>query len=105
MLTARGFWFLVTVLALLGLSVALSSASAVLICLTLLLWFLAQWFLFHARLRAIDRHLKLERTLSTSRGVVESIWARLLGLPEDTVVHTGHGDDTTVGAERAHIAG
>ncbi|MGZ6733885.1 MAG: MBL fold metallo-hydrolase, partial [Nocardioides sp.] len=30
-----------------------------------------------------------------------SIRARLFALPADTVVHTGHGDDTTIGAERA----
>jgi glyoxylase-like metal-dependent hydrolase (beta-lactamase superfamily II) len=45
------------------------------------------------------------RSYSDADLIVESIRARLLGLPEDTVVHTGHGDDTTVGAERAHIAG
>jgi glyoxylase-like metal-dependent hydrolase (beta-lactamase superfamily II) len=31
----------------------------------------------------------------------ESIKAKLFGLPDDTVVHTGHGDDTTIGAEKA----
>jgi glyoxylase-like metal-dependent hydrolase (beta-lactamase superfamily II) len=31
----------------------------------------------------------------------ESIRAKLFGLPADTVVHTGHGDDTTIGAEKA----
>ena len=30
----------------------------------------------------------------------ESIRTRLFALPDDTVVHTGHGDDTTIGAER-----
>ena len=30
----------------------------------------------------------------------ESIRAKLFALPDDTVVHTGHGDDTTIGAER-----
>jgi glyoxylase-like metal-dependent hydrolase (beta-lactamase superfamily II) len=30
-----------------------------------------------------------------------SIRARLFPLPDDTVVHTGHGEDTTIGAERA----
>jgi glyoxylase-like metal-dependent hydrolase (beta-lactamase superfamily II) len=36
---------------------------------------------------------------------VASIRARLLELPDDTVVHTGHGDDTTIGAERAGLSG
>jgi glyoxylase-like metal-dependent hydrolase (beta-lactamase superfamily II) len=40
----------------------------------------------------------------SDRGVlVESIRDRLLTLPDDTVVHTGHGDDTTVGAERGNV--
>ena len=30
-----------------------------------------------------------------------SIRSRLLDLPDETVVHTGHGADTTIGAERA----
>lgn len=34
-----------------------------------------------------------------------SIRAKLLALPDDTVVHTGHGDDTTIGAERAGLDG
>jgi glyoxylase-like metal-dependent hydrolase (beta-lactamase superfamily II) len=31
--------------------------------------------------------------------IVASIRARLLTLPPQTVVHTGHGDTTTIGAE------
>ncbi|WP_235738494.1 MBL fold metallo-hydrolase [Nocardioides alcanivorans] len=38
----------------------------------------------------------------SDRGTLEgSIRAKLYGLPDDTVVHTGHGDDTTIGAEKA----
>ncbi|SKF62616.1 Zn-dependent hydrolase, glyoxylase [Mycobacteroides abscessus subsp. abscessus] len=33
---------------------------------------------------------------------MESITDKLLALPDDTVVHTGHGDDTTIGAEAPH---
>ena len=41
----------------------------------------------------------------SDRGVLEdSIRARLLDLPEETVVHTGHGADTTIGAERAGLS-
>jgi len=29
-----------------------------------------------------------------------SIRAKLFGLPDETIVHTGHGEDTTIGAER-----
>ena len=35
--------------------------------------------------------------------IVDSIRDRLLALPADTVVHTGHGDDTTIGAEAPHL--
>jgi len=40
------------------------------------------------------------RSFSDADVIVASIRARLLALPDDTVVHTGHGDDTTIGAER-----
>jgi glyoxylase-like metal-dependent hydrolase (beta-lactamase superfamily II) len=45
------------------------------------------------------------RSYSDGDQIVESIRARLLTLPDDTVVHTGHGDDTTIGAERARLDG
>ncbi|MEU5942045.1 MBL fold metallo-hydrolase [Micromonospora sp. NPDC047548] len=35
--------------------------------------------------------------------IVASIRTRLLTLPPETVVHTGHGDDTTIGAEAPHL--
>ena len=35
--------------------------------------------------------------------IIESIRTKLLTLPPETVVHTGHGDDTTVGAEAPGI--
>lgn len=44
------------------------------------------------------------RSFSDHDTLVESIRARLLELPDDTVVHTGHGDDTTVGAERSGLS-
>ena len=40
------------------------------------------------------------RSWSDRPTLVASIRSRLLDLPDDTVVHTGHGDDTTIGAER-----
>ena len=39
------------------------------------------------------------RSFSSRPLIEESIRARLFSLPDDTVVHTGHGDDTTIGAE------
>ena len=35
--------------------------------------------------------------------IIRSIEDRLLGLPADTLVLPGHGDDTTVGTERPHL--
>jgi len=43
------------------------------------------------------------RSFSDADLIKDSIRARLLSLPEDTVVHTGHGADTTIGAEAAHL--
>jgi glyoxylase-like metal-dependent hydrolase (beta-lactamase superfamily II) len=42
------------------------------------------------------------RSFSDFDTIVASITDRLLTLPADTVVHTGHGDSTTVGAEAPH---
>lgn len=39
------------------------------------------------------------RSFSDFPTIIGSIRTRLLSLPSETVVHTGHGDDTTVGAE------
>ncbi len=41
------------------------------------------------------------RSYSDEAVIKASIRDRLLTLPDDTVVKTGHGDDTTIGAERA----
>jgi glyoxylase-like metal-dependent hydrolase (beta-lactamase superfamily II) len=39
------------------------------------------------------------RSFSDFPTIVESIRTRLLTLPPETIVHTGHGDSTTIGAE------
>ncbi|MFT4010249.1 MAG: MBL fold metallo-hydrolase [Nocardioidaceae bacterium] len=41
------------------------------------------------------------RSFSDRPTLEASIRAKLFGLPDDTIVHTGHGDDTTIGAEKA----
>ncbi len=41
------------------------------------------------------------RSFSDEKVIVASIRRRLFDLPDETVVHTGHGADTTIGAERA----
>ncbi|GAB3860453.1 MBL fold metallo-hydrolase [Nocardioides maradonensis] len=43
------------------------------------------------------------RSFSSRPVLEESIRERLFALPDDTVVHTGHGADTTIGAERATL--
>jgi glyoxylase-like metal-dependent hydrolase (beta-lactamase superfamily II) len=43
------------------------------------------------------------RSYSDKPTILASIRARLLTLPGDTVVHTGHGDDTTIAAEEGHV--
>jgi glyoxylase-like metal-dependent hydrolase (beta-lactamase superfamily II) len=40
------------------------------------------------------------RSFSDRPTIEESIRTRLFALPDDTIVHTGHGPDTTIGAER-----
>ena len=45
------------------------------------------------------------RSFSDEDQIKESIRTRLFALGDDTVVHTGHGEDTTIGAERAGLDG
>jgi glyoxylase-like metal-dependent hydrolase (beta-lactamase superfamily II) len=44
------------------------------------------------------------RSFSDKDQILASITGRLMGLPGDTVVKTGHGDDTTIRAEKASIS-
>ena len=43
------------------------------------------------------------RSFSDFGTIIESIRTRLLTLPGETVVRTGHGADTTIGAEAPHL--
>lgn len=43
------------------------------------------------------------RSFSDFGVIIDSIRDRLLTLPPETVVHTGHGDSTTIGAELPHL--
>ena len=43
------------------------------------------------------------RSFSDFPTIIDSIRDKLLTLPPETVVHTGHGDDTTIGAEQPHL--
>jgi glyoxylase-like metal-dependent hydrolase (beta-lactamase superfamily II) len=51
--------------------------------------------LFHGGPGATGRSYSDRPTLEAS------IRAKLFALPDETVVHTGHGEDTTIGSERA----
>ena len=42
------------------------------------------------------------RSFSSFPTIIDSITTHLLTLPPDTVVHPGHGDTTTIGAEAPH---
>ncbi|HEX4868423.1 MAG TPA: MBL fold metallo-hydrolase [Acidimicrobiales bacterium] len=43
------------------------------------------------------------RSFSDFPTIIESIRTKLLTLPPDTIVHTGHGDDTRIGDEAPHL--
>lgn len=45
------------------------------------------------------------RSFSSRETIEESIRERLFALPPETVVHTGHGPDTTIGAEQERARG
>ena len=44
------------------------------------------------------------RSYSDHGAIIRSITGRLMDLPPETVVHTGHGEDTTIGAESGQFA-
>ncbi|MEV0332736.1 MBL fold metallo-hydrolase [Nocardia sp. NPDC050717] len=44
------------------------------------------------------------RSFSDFDTIIDSLRDRLLTLPEQTTVHTGHGDTTTIGAEKPALA-
>lgn len=45
------------------------------------------------------------RSFSSREVIEQSIREKLFALPDDTVVHTGHGPDTTIGAEKKRAQG
>ncbi|MGZ4429218.1 MAG: MBL fold metallo-hydrolase [Nocardioidaceae bacterium] len=45
------------------------------------------------------------RSFSDEDTIKESIRSTLFALPDETVVHTGHGDDTTIGDEKQRLDG
>ncbi|WP_160051553.1 MBL fold metallo-hydrolase [Nocardiopsis sp. FR26] len=43
------------------------------------------------------------RSYSDFPTIIDSVRYRLFGLPDETVVHPGHGESTTIGAEAPHL--
>jgi uncharacterized protein (DUF58 family) len=75
MLTARAWWFLLTVFLLLILGILGGFALLVLLSLTLWLWFGAEWLLFAVRAHRLGRRLVIEREVRDERGPVTTLWA------------------------------
>ena len=75
MLTSRGWWILLTTLALLLVGLWTGTAQLVLMCLTLLSWLLGSWLIFVVRLRLVQNKLSVERELRNDRGPVRVLWA------------------------------
>ncbi len=75
MLTARGWWFLLTVLGLLALGVLAELAAVATLALALLLWFGWEWLLFALRSATAARRVYLTREVCDDRGPVTSVWA------------------------------
>ncbi len=74
MITSRGWWFLLIDFALLALGVFGGRWTLALIGLTLLLWFIGDWFLFVLRLRFAVPVLRLRRELRDECGPVDTLW-------------------------------
>jgi uncharacterized protein (DUF58 family) len=74
MLTTRGWWFFLTVLLVLTVSVWREMPGVSLVALTLLVWFLANWLLFQVRLLAIHGRLRIVRQLADEKGAVQTLW-------------------------------
>src|SRR5690348_5318194 len=94
MLTSRGWWFLLVVVALLGLALLANpghtyrgglarddfwtrrpNIGLALLGLTLALWFAWEWLLFTIRARIVTRRLEMRRQVRDSRGPVDTLWA------------------------------
>jgi uncharacterized protein (DUF58 family) len=84
MITSRGWWFLILVLCLLTAGVfgdqsfragSTARETVILLMLTLLFWFLAEWLLFALRVNVAVPALRLRRELRDARGPVDTLWA------------------------------
>jgi uncharacterized protein (DUF58 family) len=72
MLTARGWWFLLSAVLLVLVGASLALPVLLLVGLALLTWFGFEWVLFVIRTQG---RLHVERTVSDERGPVDTLWA------------------------------
>jgi uncharacterized protein (DUF58 family) len=75
MLTARGLWFLLFTLVMLGTAIRIQNTTLGVLSLTLLLWFLWEWLLFALRVYGLASRLHVSRQVRDERGPVDSLWA------------------------------
>src|SRR4051812_10121974 len=79
MLTSRGWWLLVGVLAVTAYGLLgppdHNTRSVALLGLTLGLWFAWEWFWFALRVRLALPRLQVRRQLRDARGPVDTLWA------------------------------
>ena len=90
MLTTRGWWFLIVVLLVLVLgafALPFYTVTPVLLALTLLAWFSAEWVLFHLRMNAAAARLRCRRRIVQGGREVPMVWS---GLPFEVHVTLGH---------------
>ncbi len=75
MLTSQGWWFFIVACSLTTIGLFDRQPLLALLGLTLLLWFLAEWFLFALRVHLALPTCRLEREVRDDRGTVASLWA------------------------------
>jgi uncharacterized protein (DUF58 family) len=76
MITARGWWFFVLLLALVALGAFDEHGwTLTVVALSLLLWFLWEWLLFTLRVRLAVSALECRRELWDEHGPVDTLWA------------------------------
>lgn len=96
MLTARGWWFLIVTLVLLAVGAFWTprvSAVPAILALTLLVWFVYEWVLFHTKSNAAVARLRVRRRVLQGGRPTPMLWA---GQPFDVRVRLAHNGLVTV---------
>src|SRR5580700_11294064 len=75
MLTGRGWSFLLIVLLMLAFGIVGRLAALTILCLTLLVWFAAEFVVFAMRAHSLHRRLRVRHEISDERGPVNTLWA------------------------------